>query len=221
MIARELISTSITPLRTSDTGAFAISQMEEFRVSHLPIVNEVDFLGMISDTDILALNDPDEPVGNSRLSLTGAYVTEGQHIFDVMRVCDSLNLSVLPVLNDKNQYLGLITLPNLLTQLTAIMGIGNPGGIIVLEINDKDYTLTEIAHIVESNDAKILNLFVSSYPDSTKMDVTLKINRIDLSPVLQTFFRFNYTVKASWSHEDAYDEGLRDRFDALMNYLNI
>jgi acetoin utilization protein AcuB len=221
MIARELITTSITPLRTSDTGAFALAQMEEFRVSHLPIVNEVDFLGIISDTDILALNDPDEPVGNSRLSLTGAYVTEGQHIFEAMKVFDSLKLSLLPVLSDKDHFLGVITIPNLLKEITTIMGINNPGGIIVLEINDKDYTLTEIAHIVESNDAKILNLYVSSYPDSTKLDVTLKINRIDLSPVLQTFFRYNYTVKASWSHEDAYNEGLHDRFDALMNYLNI
>jgi len=221
MIARELITTSITPLRTSDTAAFAIAQMEEFRVTHLPIVNDVDFLGLISDTDILALNDLDEAIGNSRLSLTGAYITEGQHIFEAMKVCDTLKLSVLPVLSDKNQYLGLITMPDLLSRLTAILGVNNPGGIIVLEINEKDYTLTEIAHIVESNDAKILNLFVASFPDSTKVDVTLKINRIDLGPVLQTFFRFNYTVKASWSHEDAYNEGLRDRFDALMNYLNI
>jgi acetoin utilization protein AcuB len=195
--------------------------MEEFRVAHLPVVNNVDFIGLISDTDILELNDPEEPVGSFPLSPGGAYVTEGQHIFEVMKVCDSHNLSIIPVLNDKNQYIGLITMPNLLKNLTSILGITHPGGIIVLEINEKDYALTEIAHIVESNDAKILNLFVTSYPDSTKIDVTLKINRIDLSPVLQTFFRFNYIVKASWSHEDAYNEGLRDRFDALMNYLNI
>lgn len=221
MIARELITTSITPLRTSDTGAFALALMDEFRVSHLPVVNEAEFLGVISDTDILAMNDPDEPVGNSKLSLTGAYVTEGQHIFEAMKICDSLKLSILPVVSEKNHFLGIITLQRLLQQLTYILGINNPGGIIVLEMNDKDYTLTEIAHIVESNDAKILDLYVTGYPDSTKVDVTLKINRIDLTPVLQTFFRFNYLVKASWSHEDNYNEGLKDRFDALMNYLNI
>ncbi len=221
MIARDLITTSFTPLRTSDPVSFAITQMEELRVSHLPIVNDVEFLGLISDSDMLSINDPEEEIGNLRRPLSGAYVTEGQHIFEVMKVFDSLKLSVLPVVNDKNHYLGLITLSRLLKELTSILGVDNPGGIIVLEINDKDYTLTEIAHIVESNDAKILNLYVTSYPDSTQIDVTLKINRIDLGPVLQTFFRYNYLVKASWSHEDAYNEGLRDRFDALMNYLNI
>jgi len=221
MIARELIISTIPPLRTTDRGSFALGQMEEFRVTHLPIVEDMTFLGIISDTDILTLGDPDEFIGSLKLSLTGAYVTEGQHIFEVMKAVDSMRLSVMPVLSDKNQYLGLITIPNLLKQTINLLGVHNPGGIIVLEINDKDYTLNEISHIVESNDAKILNLCVTSYPDSTKVDVTLKINRIDLSPVLQTFFRFNYTVKASWSNEDVYNEGLRDRFDALMNYLNI
>lgn len=221
MIAREMMNNLVTPLRTSDSGAFAILQMEEFRVSHMPVVNEAELLGVVTDTDINAMSDPDEPIGTIRLSLSGAYVQEGQHLFEVMRIMHSLNLTIVPVVNEKRQYLGMITAQKLLQSLCNMGGISDPGGIIVLEINDKDYTLTEIAHIVESNDAKILNLYVNSHPDSTKLDVTLKINRIDLGPVLQTFFRFNYLVKATWAHEDAYNEGLKDRFDALMNYLNI
>lgn len=221
MIARDILTSTVTPLRTSDTGSFAISQMEEFRISHMPVVNDTELLGVVADADILAMEDPVEPVGSIRLTLSGAYVTEVQHLFEVMKIMDSLNLSIVPVVNDKRQYLGMITAPNLIKSFYVAAGINNPGGIIVLEINEKDYTLTEIAHIVESNDAKILDLYVTGHPDSTKLDVTLKINRIDLGPVLQTFFRFNYIVKATWSHEDAYNEGLKDRFDALMNYLNI
>ena len=221
MIAKHLITGSIPPLKTSDTGAYALNQMEEFKLSHLPIVNEIDFLGVISETEILAINDMDQPVGNYKLSINQAYVTEDQHLYEVMKVLAALKLTMVPVINDKYQYQGMITMSSLCQHLAEMTSINNPGGIIVLEINTNDYSLSEIAGIVESNDAKVLSLYITSHPDSTKMDVVIKINRIDIGPVLQTFFRYDYIVKASWSDEDAYNEDLRERFDSFMNYLNI
>jgi predicted transcriptional regulator len=221
MIAKQLVTDTIIPLKRSDTGDFAISQMEELRCSHLPIVDGVDFWGVISDTEILAQQEPDQEVGRYKQSLLNAYISENQHIFEVIKVFSTLHLTMLPVLNEKNQYVGAICLSTLVDHLAEMAALHNPGGIIILEINDKDYSLTEIAQIVESNDAKILSLYITSFPDSTKLEVTIKINRIDIGPVLQTFFRFNYLVSASWSQEDAYSEGLQDRFDALMNYLSI
>jgi hypothetical protein len=100
------------------------------------------------------------------------------------------------------------------------MELNNPGGIIILELNDKDYLLTEIAQIVESNDAKVLGMYLTTFPDSTRIEITLKINKIDVGPVLQTFIRYNYTIKASFS-EDTYTESLQERYNSLMNYLNI
>ncbi len=221
MIAKHILTGTILPLKTSDTGAFALAQMEEYHLMHLPIVNEIDFLGVISESEILAHNELDEPIGGYRLSLNRAYVTEGQHIFEVIRTFATLKLTMLPVLDEKGHYLGMITMNSLCQHLAEMTSIINPGGIIVLEINNNDYNLSEIARIVESNDAKILSLYITSHPDSTKMDVALKINRIDIGPVLQTFFRYNYIVKASWSTEDAYNDDLRERFDSLMNYLNV
>jgi CBS domain-containing protein len=221
MIAGKLISDTITPLRTSDTGATALGIMDEYRVAHMPIVNESDFLGIISDTDIYNLNTFDDPIGNHPLSITGAYVTEDEHIFEVMKVFSEMKLTVLPVLNEKKQYIGVITLANLVQHLSDIAALDNPGGIIILEINEKDYSLSEIAQIVESNDAKVLSLYITSFPDSTKMEVTLKLSVIDLGAVVQTFNRYNYTIKATYSDKEGYDDGLRDRFDSLMNYLNI
>lgn len=220
MIAKELITDNIIPLKTSDTGTAALGMMEENRISHLPIVNEKDFLGLISDTDIFNLNNFDESIGNHMLSITRAYVTENQHIYDILHSFSENKLTLLPVLNDKNHYLGVITLANLVQQLSKITAIDNPGGIIVLEINDKDYVLTEIARIVESNDAKVLSMYITSHPDSTKLEVTLKVNKMDIGPILQTFLRYNYTIKASYA-EDTYYESLQERFDSLMNYLNI
>ncbi|HTX88984.1 MAG TPA: CBS domain-containing protein [Bacteroidales bacterium] len=220
MLAKQLISDSLMPLRTSDTGADALIFMDEYRVSHLPIVNNQEFLGLISDSDVYNRNNFDEPVGDHQLSLSQAYVFESQHIYDVIRTFASLKLTVLPVLDEKKNYLGCITLGKLVQAMAEMAALNNPGGIIVLEINEKDYVLTEIARIVESNDAKILSLYITSYSDSTKMDVTLKVNRIDVGAILQTFSRFNYIIKASFT-EDTYFENIKERFDSLMNYLNI
>ncbi|MDP1620832.1 MAG: CBS domain-containing protein [Bacteroidales bacterium] len=221
MIAKELITSHVVPLKAANSGAFALSLMEEARLSHLPIVEGHDFMGLISDKEILAMNEPDHEIGSYKITLNRGSVTGDQHIYEVLRVYSSLKLSMLPVVTDKNQYIGAILLPTLVYSLAELIGLSNPGGIIIIEINDKDYNLTDIVQIVESNDTKILSCFVTSNPDTTKLEVTIKVNRMDIGPLLQTFFRLDYFVKASWSKEDSYSEGLQDRFDALMNYLNI
>ncbi len=221
MLAKDLISDVVPSLKTSDTGARALSWMEIFRVSHLPIVNNTEFLGLISDSDIYDLNMSDEPIGNHNLSLFSPYVNLNQHIFEVIALASKLNLTVVPVLDDKKQYLGLITQTDLLNYFADLLAVKNPGGIIVLDINQNDYSLSQIAQIVESNDAKILGLYISSSSDSTSMEVTLKINRTDLSAVLQTFTRYNYTIKASYLHDNTIDNLYHERYEQFMRYLSI
>jgi signal-transduction protein with cAMP-binding, CBS, and nucleotidyltransferase domain len=215
-----LISEDIPPLKTSDTGERALAWMDEFRVSHLPIVNNVDFLGLISESDILDFNSSNEPIGGHSLNLSRPYVFDYQHTYDVLKVMSSLKLSVIPVLNDKEQYLGLIHLSTLLQHFAEMASMKESGGLLVLELNLHDYSLSEIARIVESNDAKILSSYISSHIDSTKLEVTIKINRTDLSAIIQTFNRFNYTIKASF-HQSEYVDDLKDRFDSFMSFLNI
>ena len=220
MYARELISEDVPPLKTSDTGERALAWMDEFRVSHLPIVNNVDFLGLISESDILDFNSSSEPIGGHSLNLSRPYVFDYQHTYDVLKLMSSLKLSVIPVLNDKEQYLGLIHLSTLLQHFAEMASMKDSGGLLVLELNSHDYSLSEIARIVESNDAKILSSYISSQIDSTKLEVTIKINRTDLSAIIQTFNRYNYTIKASF-HQSEYVDDLKDRFDSFMSFLNI
>jgi predicted transcriptional regulator len=220
MIARELIAEAIIPLKSSATGAVALGLMDEMRVSHLPIVADEEFLGLISDTDILTYNNFTEPVGIYPLSLSNAYIDENQHIYDVIRIIDAMKLTLVPVLDENKHYLGSITLASLSHHLSGLMALNNPGAIIILELNEKEYLLTEIAQIIESNDAKVLGMYITTFPDSTRMEVTLKINKMDVEPILQTFQRYNYNIKASYS-EDSYKESLQERYNSLMNYLNI
>ncbi len=221
MYAKDLISDVIPALKTSDSGQKALYWMDIFRISHLPIVNNEDFLGLISDKDIYDMNMSEEPIGNHTLSLFSPYVTGDQHIYEVMELASRMMLTVIPVLDQHNHYQGLITLTDLLHYFADMSAIKQPGGILVLDINTNDYSLTQIAQIVESNDAKILSMYITSHSLSTKMEISLKINHTDLSSIIQTFNRYNYTIKASFMNENNMDSLYENRYDLFMKYLNI
>jgi len=220
MIARQLITDGIMPLKTSDTGKTALSWMDEYKVSHLPIVNDRKLLGLISELDIYDLNRFDEALGNHKLHLIHPYVNEDQHIYDVMKLVYEQHLTVVPVLNRQEDYLGCITLVNLIKYFAKSLSIDNPGGIIVLEMTYNDYSLTEIAKIVEENDAKILSTFIVNHENSTRMDVFLKINKLEMDAILRSFERYQYYVKGSF-HENSDTDDIQDRYNSLMNYLNV
>jgi acetoin utilization protein AcuB len=221
MLARELISDVVPALRTSDTGLQALSWMDIFRISHLPIVNNQEFLGLISDQDIYDLNMADEAIGNHKLSLFSPFVYHTQHIFDAIELISRLKLSIIPVLDDDKKYLGLITQNDLLHQIAELSALKNPGSIIELELNINDYSLSEIARIVEGNDAKILGLYISSPEDSMKMNLSIKLNTSDVTSILQTFNRYNYDVKGSFQQNDEMESLLHNRYELFMKYLSI
>jgi acetoin utilization protein AcuB len=221
MLAKELISDVIPSLRTSDSGQKALYWMDIFRISHLPIVNNVDFLGLISDKDIYDINMSEEPIGNHNLSLFSPFVFDDQHIYEVMELASELQLSVIPVLDHENHYLGVITLTDLLHYFADVAALKQPGGIIVLDLNSNDYSLTQIAQIIESNDAKVLSVYITSSINSTKLEVTIKINRKDLTSIIQTFVRYNYIIKASFMDENDLNSLYENRYESFMKYLSI
>lgn len=220
MLVKFLVTDSIIPLKSSDKGLEAIRLMEDYKVTHIPVVDNIEFLGLISEESILTHNRPEDPISVYNLTTLGQFIYDQQHIFDAFSIFASQKLSLLPVLNKQNLYMGVITLPDLIQRFSEITSIQNPGGIIILEMNINDYSLVEIASIVESNNSKILNMFISPHNDSTKLELTLKINKMDIYPILQTFERYNYNVLASYSESEVNDN-LKERYDILMNYLNI
>lgn len=221
MLAKSIISDVVPVLKTSDTGTKALTWMEVYKISHLPIVNNQELLGLISDKDIYDLNMTEEAIGNHSLSLLTSYVTEDQHIFEVIEVMANQKLSVIPVLGEKNKYLGIITLQDLLQRFSEITAVNNPGGIIVLEMNQNDYSLSEISQIIESNDVKILSLYINNVPDTIRLNLTIKLNTANLSAVIKTFERYDYEIKAVFSKDTELDDMLMDRFDSFMNYLSM
>ena len=220
MLAVELISDAVPPVHTSDSIQKVIDRMAEFRVSHLPIVNEEQFLGLLSEDDLIEETDYSAPVGSLALSLVNPYVVEDQHIYDVIRLFSERQLTVVPVLNHKKDYLGLISVTTMVDHFASITSVAQPGGIIVLEVDNKNNSLAHMSQVVESDNAQVLSSYIRTFPDSTRMEVTLKVNKQDISNILATFLRYNYDVKATFNFTDHNDNSM-DRFDSFMNYLNL
>ena len=149
MLAIELIADTITPLHTSDTVQRAVDRMVEFRVRHLPIVNEQQFLGLLSENDLVTESDYQAPVGGLALSLVNPYVREDQHIYDVIRLFYEQQITIVPVLDLKNNYLGMISINAMTNHFARLTSVAQPGGIIVLEISNKNNSLAHMAQIVE------------------------------------------------------------------------
>lgn len=220
MLAQDLITDEIPPIKSTDSGEKAIKWMDEFKVSHLPVVDGIKYLGLVSDNDLLDMNQPEAAIGEQLKVLAQPYVTERHHIYDVIRLIASRKLTLVPVLDDDKNYVGAISMSHLMTQFAGIASINDPGGILVLEMSQHDYSMMEMGRIVEGNDAKILSSYITSTPDSTQLEVTLKINKEDLSAIMQTFTRYNYTIKASFQ-ESTFKDDLKNRYDELMNYINM
>ena len=193
--------------------------MNEFGVRHLPIVNNKQLLGLISEDDILNF-DVEEAVGSYRLSTFRPYVKESDHLYEVIKVLSQQKLTLMPVINVDEEYVGLISQEDLIHYFARIGSFTESGSIVVLAVNRRDYSLVEIARIVESEGAVILSSFVTSNLDSMSIDVTLKINRPDLGSIIATFNRFEYTIKATFS-EEQYHDTIKERYDMLMSYLNV
>jgi CBS domain-containing protein len=221
VVANDLISEIIPALKTSDTGQTALNWMEIFRISHLPIVNNQDFLGLISDTDIYDMNQPEEPIGNHELTLLKPFVKDSQHLFEVIGLAAQLKLTVVPVLDNHGYYKGVITTNDLVRHIAGISSMDQPGGIIVLEMTDRDYSLSQIAQIVESNNVKVLSMYITSPKESTRLEVTIKVNTSDMLALVRTFERYNYDVKTWVTSNDSIDRFYSERFDLLMKYLNM
>ncbi|MEO0469627.1 MAG: CBS domain-containing protein [Bacteroidota bacterium] len=222
MIVRELISDILPSVKSTDSAARALDWMGEFKLNSLPIVDHGQYKGLVSENDILDATDLNQNVGEIRYSgWDGAFIHHGNHIYDAIEMMVNYRLEVLPVLDEENVYMGVITLRDMIQVLGRLFAVSEPGGILVLEIPANSYVLSEIGRIVESADAKVLSLYLSSaQPGEPAMLLTLKLNVEDLSRVVASFERFKYKVVRIY-HKAAPRDDLRRNLDALMKYLDM
>ncbi|MDZ4845607.1 MAG: CBS domain-containing protein [Chitinophagales bacterium] len=220
MTAKELISPLIPPLKLSDTGDKALIWMHEFSVAYLPVVSKGKFIGLLNEEDVMDLDDPSEPIRNFELKLPKPFVTEGVHIYEVIKLAAEMKLTIIPVVDKDETYLGVITQESIISAFSQLSSINENGSVIVLELNKSDYSLAALARIVEENNASVFSAYITTHNDTMKVDVTLKINTSDIKEMIASFERHNYKVIGSYQEAEYYDD-LKDRFNSLMSYLNI
>ncbi len=220
-IAKNLISETVTGVELDDNGEKALSMMNIFQVNHLPVLSDGEFVNIINEDDILT-NGFDKKIRDFDLTENKIHVSENCHFFNIIDRLAKNNLSLIPVLNNDGEYLGSITQQDIFQYFGDIFTFEFPGSIVEIEIPIKDYSLSNISHIVELENTSIIGLLLNDNDKNDEvMDVILKLNKTNTNSVISSFERHGYRVKSSFSGNNFSVDVLKERYEALMHYLNV
>jgi len=220
MIAPYLISDSIPPVHLDDSGEEILAEMREYNVGQLPVVEGKKYVGIVMMEELVGLKKLSNSLKSFQLTLRKPFVQSKSHIFDVLRMALEANVRIVPVVDEEQHYMGLISAESCLRAFAVLNSVKDPGAIIELEVPLKDYSLAEIARITEDNEIKILCFYTNIDQQSMTAQITIKVNTVEIQPLIATFERFEYEVKGVYNDSE-YTEELKDRYDALMRYLNV
>ncbi|MHB1277254.1 MAG: CBS domain-containing protein [Bacteroidia bacterium] len=220
MLARDFLSSKLFPLKPGDSIQVAVELMNEMNVAYLPVVEDGHLLGYLSIGELVEAKPRSRKI-RSLLSMgLPARINEQQHLFEVIRVFANIPSTVVAVVDSDEHFVGIISAKELIGQMAHFSGFMESGSILSLNIGIQDYSLSEIARIVEYNNAKILSVHLQALEESRRMLVHLKLNTNDLKSLVATFERYNYQVVASY-YGDEDGSGLKDRYNLLMRFLDI
>ena len=220
MLTRELQSQSLPYLHLHDKIYQALQLMNDNHVTHLPIVEGEKYIGIISEEDLLQVDNDHAELETMQQSFGNASVKSNDHFLKTIQVAAENGLSVVPVVTNDNEIIGAVVYNDLLKYASEFMSLNEPGGLIVLEMAGHQYSFNEISKLVETNDAQITQLNTSNDSETGMMEVTIRINKPEVSDIVATFQRYDYNVKYFFG-EELYANELRSNYDNLMNYLKI
>ena len=218
--------TEITDYITNDYKALdsqeTIADVQDFFMdvpfSHFSVLNEGIYIGSIAADDIDTF-DSDKKVADYKYALEGFFARNNMIWLDVLEVFAKNHTNVVPVLNEENAYLGYYELEDIVKFFHETPFLREQGGIIVIKKSMQDYSMSQISQIVESNNGKLLGLFVSE-ADAENVQITIKIALGAMNDIIQTFRRYNYEI-VSEHHEDNYLNNLKERSEYLDKYLSM
>ncbi|TGE26279.1 CBS domain-containing protein [Hymenobacter metallicola] len=222
MIAEDLLNQMIPPLKVSDSAGKAAKWLEEFHVGQLPVLDNRLYRGLITEADLLDYDHPDEPLTNVPFGFAEVHVQRDQHFYSIMELAIQNKIQLVPVLDDQHEYLGVVTVGDTLAAFGQLPIAAGQGGILVLSMDERDYSLTQISRYVEENNAKILSAHVAQDEhDPYKIRLTLKLNTPNMARITATLERFGYVITAQFSGAGEVGENEQERFDGLLKYLSL
>jgi acetoin utilization protein AcuB len=221
MLAAELIDPMLPSLKPTDSVGQALEWMEEHRVGQLVLTDQGDYRGIVSEELLLDVADDERPLGDVMRLFEKTYVQEDQHLFEVLGLVIQHHMEVVAVTSEERIFSGTISVNELLKQFAQELGVQEVGAILILNMNERDYSLSEISRLVESNNVKIVSSFFSSaaYGQPDRSRLTLKLNRRDITRVISTLERFGYHIEAAFANAPVENID-QDRLDSLLRYLN-
>lgn len=220
MLTAELINHNIPRLQLQDTVSKARQLVNDFKLTHLPVVTEDRFLGLISEEDLLDVEDEKIPIELIQEFFVQASVPETVHFLNAVNCSNQFDTNVVPVIGKNAGFLGVITTSDLLKTMGNFSGANEIGGLIVIEMERTQFSISEISRIVESNDCTILHLNTTSDASTGMLTVTLHINKREISTVVATFERYEYNVRYYFGTEH-FENEIDSNYRHLMNYLDI
>ncbi|MES2429986.1 MAG: CBS domain-containing protein [Bacteroidota bacterium] len=220
MLTADLINYNIPQLTLQDSISKALQLVNDFRVSHLPVVSDDKFLGLISEDDLLDADDTKLTIEVLQENFIRASITDKEHFLNAVSFSIRLDSTVVPVVNQEEGLVGVITTNDLLKTLGNFSGADEIGGIIVLEMERSQFAISEISRIVESNDATILHLNTTTNPETGMLTVTLHLNKKEIWTIIASFERYEYTVAYSLGNEN-FEKEIESNYKHLMTYLDI
>ncbi len=221
MLAAELIDPMLPALKPTDSVGQALDWMQEHRIGQLVLIDQGDYLGIVSEELLLDIGDDQRPLKNILHLFEQVYVYEGQHLYEVLGMVMQQRMDVVAVLNEGREFIGTVSTAELLRQFAQELGVQESGAVLILSLNERDYSMAEISRLVESNNVKIISSYFSSaaygMPDRSRL--TLKLNRQDITAVIATLERFGYQIEAAFANTpvESIDQ---ERLDSLLRYLN-
>jgi predicted transcriptional regulator len=220
MLAVELNNNNIPQLQLQDTIAKALQLVSDFKASHLPVVSEEKFLGLISEEDLTDAHNKNMRIEFLQSDFILASINENDHFLQAVNISNQYQTNVVPVTNFENELIGTITRQTLLRTLGYFSGAQEIGGIIVLEMERNQFTISDISRIVESNGATVLHLNTTHQHETGLLRVTIHINKKELSAVVAAFERYEYDV-IYYFGEEKFENEIHTNYRHLMNYLDI
>lgn len=207
------------PLRLEDKLKKAVQLLEDSGYSHLAVVSKGVYEGTVSLKQAEERTDLSTKIGDVRSLLNPVYVLNTMDWFDVLQVFATNNCNALPVIDKEKNYLGYYEIEDFLGLFRQTPFLHENGMTLIISKGVNDYSFSEIAQIIESNNATLFGAFVSAI-DQEMAEIILKISLHDISNTIQTFRRYGYHI-INEIHEDRYLQYLKERADYLEKYLNI
>ena len=220
MTTLELVDNIYPSLHLTDTVTDALQLMNDSKATHLPVVSAENFLGLISENDLVDEKNKDLTLEVFQTNFVSAAVNAGYHFLKAASVYNLYQTNVIPVINEKNELLGTISSGALITAMGNFCGSSEFGAVIVLEMERTRFAISELNSIVESDGATILHLNVSPHPAPDLLEVTLQINKKEISTIIATFERYEYSI-SYYSGEELFENEISLNYNNLMNYLQI